>query len=59
LAYVVAALVAYFTPYQLEAGVLLAVVLAFLKLFQINPQIKQRSFQQMLNKTTGHGYKPE
>jgi len=40
LTYVVAALVAAFTSYQLEAGIALAVVLAILKLWQIVPQIK-------------------
>jgi len=42
LAYVIAALVAYFTPYKLEAGVLLAVILAVLKLFQILPELRAR-----------------
>ena len=42
LAYVVAALFAAFTPYKLEAGVLLAVVLAVLKLFQIVPELKAK-----------------
>ena len=41
LAYVIAALVAYFTPYKLEAGVLLAAVLAILKFFQITPELRQ------------------
>ena len=40
LCYVIAALVATFTSYKLEAGVALAVVLALLKLFQIIPEIK-------------------
>lgn len=42
LAYVVAALVAYFTPYKLEAGVLLAVVLAFLKLLGVTPELRAK-----------------
>jgi len=42
LAYVVAALAAWFTPYKLEAGVLLAVVLAVLKMFNIVPELKAR-----------------
>ena len=42
LAYVAAALVAYFTPYKLEAGILLAVVLALLKLFGIIPELKAK-----------------
>lgn len=43
LCYLVAALVAYFTSWKLEAGVLLAVSLAVLKLFQIAPQIRSRA----------------
>ena len=42
LAYVVAALIAWFTPYKLEAGVLLAVILAVLKLFAIVPELRAR-----------------
>lgn len=42
LAYVVAALVAAFTPYKLEAGVLLALVLAVLKMFLIVPELRER-----------------
>lgn len=42
LAYVAAALVAYYTPYKLEAGVVLAVVLAVLKLFGIVPELKAK-----------------
>jgi len=41
LAYVIAALVAYLTPYKLEAGILLALILAILKTFQIEPQIRK------------------
>jgi len=41
LTYVIAALVVYFTPYKLEAGVLLAAVLAILKFFQITPELRQ------------------
>ena len=48
LCYVIAALVAYFTPYKLEAGVLLAVLLAVLKLFQIEPQIRKWKVEQMM-----------
>jgi hypothetical protein len=44
-AYVVAALVAYFTPYKLEAGVVLAVVLAVLKLFGVVPELKARGLK--------------
>jgi len=39
LAYVIAALVAWFTPYKLETGVLLTLVLAALKLFDIVPEL--------------------
>lgn len=42
LAYVVAALVAYYTPYKLEAGVLLAVILAALKLIQVVPELRAK-----------------
>lgn len=42
LAYVVAAVVAFFTPYKLEAGVLLALVLAVLKLFNVVPELRAR-----------------
>lgn len=42
LAYVIAALVAWFTPYKLEAAVLLAVVLAVLKLFGVVPELRAR-----------------
>ena len=42
LAYVVSALVAYFTPYKLEAGVLLVLILAVLKMFQIVPELRAR-----------------
>ena len=42
LAYVVAALVAWYTQYGLEAGVLLAVVLAVLKLFNIVPELRAK-----------------
>lgn len=40
LAYVAAALVAYFTDYKLEAGVLLVLIQAVLQMFDIVPQIK-------------------
>lgn len=42
LAYVVAALVAWYTPYKLEAAVVLAVVLAVLKLFNIVPELRAK-----------------
>jgi len=42
LAYVVAALVAWFTPYKLEAGVLLVLVLAILKIFGIVPELRAK-----------------
>lgn len=45
LSYVVAALVAYFTPYKLEAGVLLAVILAALKLIQVVPQLQAKGYR--------------
>jgi len=43
LAYVIAAFVAAWTPYKLEAGVVLTLFLAVLKLFQITPEIKART----------------
>ncbi len=42
LAYVVAALVAWFTPYKLEAGTLLLVVLAVLKMLGIVPELRAK-----------------
>lgn len=45
LSYVVAALVAYFTPYKLEAGVLLAVILAVLKLIQVVPELMSKGYR--------------
>jgi len=48
LAYVIAALVAYFTPYKLEAGVLLVLILAILKVFDITPQIRKWKVEQMM-----------
>jgi len=45
LAYVVAALVAYFTNYKLEAGVLLALVLAFLKALNITPELRAKGLK--------------
>jgi len=45
LCYVAAALVAYFTPYKLEAGVLLLAVLGLLKIFQINPELKAKGLK--------------
>lgn len=44
LAYVVAALVAYFTPYKVESGVLLVLVLAILKMFNIVPELRAKGF---------------
>lgn len=44
LSYVVAALVAYFTSYKLEAGVLLAVILAALKLIQVVPELRAKGY---------------
>lgn len=41
-ALVVSAVVAYFTPYKLEAAVLLAVILAVLKLFDIVPELRAK-----------------
>jgi len=40
LAYIIAALVAYFTPYKLEAGIVLALFLAVLKMFNIAPEVR-------------------
>lgn len=40
--YVVAALVAYFTSYQLEAGVLLLLVLTVLRLIGIVPELRAK-----------------
>jgi hypothetical protein len=45
LVYVIAALVAYFTPYKLEAGVLLLLVLAVLKMFNIVPELRAKGFK--------------
>jgi hypothetical protein len=45
LAYVIAALVAYFTPYKLEAGVLLAAVLAILKFIQVTPELRAKGLK--------------
>jgi len=42
LTYVVAAVVAYYTDYKLEAGVLLALVLAALKIIGIVPELRAR-----------------
>lgn len=42
LAYVIAALLGYFTQYKLEAAVLLGLFLAILKLFQIVPELRAR-----------------
>lgn len=42
LTYVVAALVVTFTDYKIEAGVLLAVVLSVLRLFDIVPELRSR-----------------
>jgi len=43
LAYVIAALVAYFTPYKLEAGIVLALFLAILKFLKIAPELRARA----------------
>lgn len=40
--YVVAALVAYFTSYQLEAGVLLLLVLTVLRLVGVVPELRAK-----------------
>lgn len=40
--YVVAALVAYFTQYQLEAGVLLLLVLTVLRLVGVTPELRAK-----------------
>jgi len=59
LTYVIAALVAAFTPYKLEAGILLALVLAALKLFDITPQIKEAKLKlELMQKAKRHA-KPE
>ena len=42
LCYVIAALVAAFTPYKLEAGILLVLILAVLKIFQITPELRAK-----------------
>lgn len=42
LAYVIAAGVAAFTDYKLEAAVVLGLFLAVLKMFQITPELKTR-----------------
>ena len=44
LAYVVAALTAYFTAYKLEAGVLLALILAVLKMINIVPELRAKGY---------------
>lgn len=41
-AYVAAALIAYLTPYKLEAGTLLALFLAILKVFKIQPELRAK-----------------
>lgn len=42
LSLVVASLVAYYTPYKLEAGVLETLILAALNLFGITPELRAR-----------------
>lgn len=42
LAYVAAALVAWFTPYKVEAGVLLVAVLGILRLFNVVPELRAK-----------------
>jgi len=59
LCYVIAALVAYFTPYKLEAGVLLVLILALLKVFDIEPQIRKWKLNRMLEHQSSLPYKPE
>jgi len=59
LTYVIAALVAAFTPYKLEAGILLALVLAALKLFDIAPQIRAAKLRLELMKKARSYTKPE
>jgi hypothetical protein len=51
LAYVIAALVAWLTPYKLEAGVLLVLVLAILKMFNIVPEVRARKAAQLWGDT--------
>lgn len=58
LCYVIAALVAYFTSFKLEAGIALALVLAILKLFDIIPQIRAAKLRRALN-TKASSYKSE
>jgi hypothetical protein len=41
-AYVVAALVAYFTDYKLEAAILLALILAALKMIGVVPELRAK-----------------
>jgi len=41
-AYVIAALLAYFTDYKLESAVLLAAILAGLNLVNVRPELKEK-----------------
>ena len=59
LTYVIAALVAYFTPYKLETGVLLVLILAILKVFDIEPQIRKWKLNRMLEHQSGLRTPPE
>ena len=59
LCYVIAALVAAFTPYKLEAGVFLAITLALLKLFDIIPQIRNYRLNRLLNEKGTKRTQPE
>jgi hypothetical protein len=54
LAYVIAAIVAAFTPYKLEAGILLALILAVLKMFQIEPELRIFRLNRLLNEKGTH-----
>lgn len=59
LAYVITAIVAYFTPYKLEAGILLTLILAVLKMFDIQPQIKAIQMRRDFVKKIREHNKPE
>lgn len=45
LAYVIATLIATFTAYKLEAATVLALFLALLKLFDINPELRAKGLK--------------
>jgi len=59
LAYVIAALTAAFTSYKLEAGILLTLTLAVLKMFDIAPQIREAKLRLELMKRAKTHTKPE